>query len=134
VTYALEGSLKRYLGQWEEAVDLLDRAMSLTGINKPWYPTVKACSLLVGNRYEQAASTAEAVLEYRPENVEALIVLAVAQVELGLDRRARASAQMLRDLHPGLDVGEWFDRNPYSDADLVQRWKNDLATLDLISS
>ena len=133
VTFALEGSLKRYLGQWEEAVDLLDQAMSLTGINKPWYPTVKACSLLVGDRYEQAASTAEAVLEYRPQNIEALIVLAVAQVELGLERRARATAQTLRERHPGLDVGEWLDRNPYSDAELVQRWKDDLATLDLLA-
>lgn len=133
VTFALEGSLKRYLGQWEEAVDLLDRAMSLTGINKPWYPTVKACSLLVGDRYEQAASTAEAVLEYRPQNVEALIVLAVAQVELGLDRRAHATADRLRLTHPTLDVGAWLDRNPYSDHELINKWKADLATLDLVT-
>ncbi|MEA2009457.1 MAG: hypothetical protein U9N78_02020, partial [Actinomycetota bacterium] len=32
VTYGLEGSLKRYLGQWEGAVDSLDVAMRLTGI------------------------------------------------------------------------------------------------------
>jgi adenylate cyclase len=130
VTFALEGSLKRYLGRWEEAVGLLDQAMRLTGINKPWYPTVKACSLLVGNQYEQAASTAESVLEYQPGNVEAMIVLAVAQVELGLERRARANLESLRRTHPGLDIDAWLDSNPYSDSDLVDRWKADIASLE----
>ena len=43
-----------------QAVDLLDVAMRLTGVNKPWYPTVKACSLFVGGRVEEAASVASA--------------------------------------------------------------------------
>ena len=122
----------RYLGQWEEAVDLLDVAMRLTGINKPWYPTVKACSLLIGDQYERAASTAESVLDYQPNNIEALIVLTVAQVELGLSRRAAATAESLRRSHPTLDVADWLDRNPYSDPDMVVRWKADLAQVDLI--
>jgi TolB-like protein len=134
VTYALEGSIKRYLGEWEEAVDLLDVAMGLTGINKPWYPTVKACSLLIGNRYEQAASVAEEVLEYQPNNVEALLVLAASQRELGLERRAEATAARLREAFPSLDVGKWMDRNPYRDPALTERWRADLAALDLIPS
>ena len=44
VTYGLEGSVRRYLGEWEKAAGLMDVAMRLTGLNKPWYPTVKACS------------------------------------------------------------------------------------------
>ena len=133
VTFALEGSLKRYIGDWEEAVDLLDFAMRLTGINKPWYPTVKACSLFIGNRLEQAASVSESVLEYQPNNIEALLVLAASQVELGLERRAAATAQTIRDSFPTLDVEEWFERNPYQDDALVTRWKADLAAVDLIT-
>ena len=67
VTYGLEGSVRRYLGQWEKAVDLTDMAMRLTGVNKPWYPTVKACSLFMGGRVEQAAAVAEMVLEHQPQ-------------------------------------------------------------------
>ena len=65
---------------------------------------------------------------------EALLVLAAAQVELGLDRRAAATAQRVRDAYPGLDAGEWLDRNPYQDAATVERWKQDLKTLDLVSA
>lgn len=133
VTYALEGSLKRYLGEWEEAVDLLDVAMRLTGINKPWYPTVKACSLFMGNRVEQAASVAESVLEYQPSNLEALLVLAAAQVEMGLERRASATADRIRAAYPQLDAGEWLDKNPYQDRETVDRWKADLRSLDLVA-
>ncbi|MCJ7781649.1 MAG: hypothetical protein MUQ27_12580, partial [Acidimicrobiia bacterium] len=134
VTFGLEGSLKRYLGAWEEAVDLLDTAMRLTGINKPWYPTVKACSLFIGNKTEQAASVAESVLEYQPNNIEALLVLVAAQVELGLDRRAEATASIVRERFPSLDVEAWLDRNPYQDQDLIDRWKADLASVDLIGA
>lgn len=132
VTYAVEGSLKRYFGQWQEAVGLLDTAMSLTGITKPWYPTVKACSLLVGNKNEQAAAVAESVLEYQPNNVEALIVLAASQVELGLLRRAEATAAAIRDRFPGLDVEAWLDDKPYQDRSMVKRWKTSLAKVDLV--
>ncbi len=128
VTYGLEGSVRRYLGQWEKAVDLLDLAMRLTGINKPWYPTVKACSLFIGGRTEEAASIAEMVLDYQPHNLEALLVLAAAQVELGMDRRAKATTQMLRQRFPGVDVEAWFDKNPYQIRDVVERWKRDLAS------
>ncbi len=133
VTFGLEGSLKRYLGDWEEAVDLLDTAMRLTGINKPWYPTVKACSLFVGSRLEQAASVAESVLEYQPNNAEALLVLAASQAEMGLDRRAHATADRFRAAFPRLDVATWLERSPYQDPELVARWRADLASLDLVT-
>ncbi|MGI9666528.1 MAG: tetratricopeptide repeat protein [Acidimicrobiia bacterium] len=132
VTYALEGSLRRYLGQWEEAVDLLDVAMRLTGINKPWYPTVKACSLYIGNRLEQAAAVAEGVLEYQPNNLEALLVLASAQHELGLERRAQATADEVRKRFPSTDVAAWLERSPYQDDEIIARWSEALSDLGLI--
>jgi adenylate cyclase len=132
ITFGLEGSLKRYLGEWEEAVDLMDVAMRLTGVNNPWYPTVKACSLFIGNRFEQAAAVAESVLEYQPNNAEALLVLAASQAEMGLDRRAHATADQFRAALPSFDVSAWLDRSPYQDPAMVARWRADLATLDLV--
>jgi adenylate cyclase len=134
VTFGLEGSVRRYLGQWEKAVDLLDVAMGLTGINKPWYPTVKACSLFIGGRVERAASIAEEVLEYQPNNLEALLVLAAAQVEMGLDRRARATAQMVRERFPSTDLAAWLDGNPYQSAEIIDRWKGDLVSAGIIEA
>jgi adenylate cyclase len=132
VTFGLEGSIRRYLGQWQKSIDSLDVAMRLTGMTKPWYPTVKACALYHGNKMEEAAATAETVLEYQPNNLEALLVLAAAQKELGLERRARATAQLVRDRFPSIDVGDWIDSNPYQVEEIVQRWKSDLASIDLL--
>jgi class 3 adenylate cyclase/tetratricopeptide (TPR) repeat protein len=132
VTYGLEGSVRRYLGQWEKAVDLVDVAMRLTGVNKPWYPTVKACSLYIGGRHEQAASVAEMVLEHQPRNLEALLVLTAAQVEMGMDRRARATADVVRERFPSVDVEAWLDRNPFQDPEIVERWKQNLAAVGTI--
>jgi adenylate cyclase len=126
VTFGLEGSVRRYLGQWDKAVDLVDTAMRLTGMNKPWYPTVKACSLFIGGRVEQAASVAELVLDYQPNNLEALLVLAAAQEEMGLHRRAQATARLIQERFPSVDVERWLDRNPYQDRAVVERWKEDL--------
>jgi adenylate cyclase len=132
VTFGLEASVRRYLGQWERAVDLADVAMRLTGVNKPWYPTVKACSLFMGGRLEQAASLAEMVLDFQPNNLEALLVLAAAQVELGLHRRARATADLIRERFPAVDVESWIERNPYTNPERVDRWKSDLSSVGLI--
>ncbi len=131
-TFGLQGSVRRYLGQWEKAVDLTDQAMRLTGVNKPWYPTIKACSLFMGGRVEQAAAMAEMVLEHQPRNLEALLVLAAAQVEQGLDRRARATADLIRERYPTVNVSDWLDSNPYQDKDMVDRWRADLISAGAI--
>lgn len=134
ITYGLEGSLRRYLGQWERAVELLDLAMRLTGINKPWYPTVKASSLFVGGRLAEAAALSEGVLEYQPNNLEALLVLAAAQVEQGLERRARATADLIKERFPLIDVQEWLDETPYQRREIVDRWKGDLTSAGAIDA
>lgn len=133
ITYGLEGSVRRFLGEWEKSVDLLDRAMRLTGVNKPWYPTIQSCSLYMGGRFDQAAAIAEEVLEYQPNNLEALLVLAAAQHEMGLERRARATAELVKERFPAVDVAEWIDSNPYQVDEMVQRWKTDLASVGLVA-
>ena len=134
VTYGLEGSVRRYMGQWEKAIELLDTAMRLTGINKPWYPTVKACALFVGGRIEQAAIVAEMVLDYQPNNLEALLVLIASQVEMGLIRRAKATTEVIRERFPSVDMGVWLDKSPYKIQGLVERWKKDLALAGAIEA
>ncbi len=134
VTYGLAGSVRRYLGQWEQAVELLDKAMRLTGINKPWYPTVKASSLFAGGRLDEAVSLAAAVLEHQPSNLEALLVLAAAQVELGLERRARATGELIKQRFPSVDVHDWLDKTPYQRREIVERWRDDLESAGAAAS
>ncbi|MCG6929375.1 MAG: adenylate/guanylate cyclase domain-containing protein [Desulfofustis sp.] len=129
VTYGLEGSIRRYLGQWEKSVDLLNTAMRLTGINKPWYPTVKACSLFIGEKLEEAMLVAEMVIDHQPNNLEAYIVLAAAQAELGMERRAKATVDSIRERFPSVDAVAWLDKHPYANLDRVRLWKDSLSAI-----
>ena len=132
-TYGLEGSVRRYLGQFDRSVELEDQAMSLTGVTKPWYPTVKACSLYMSGQLEQSASLMEMVLEHHPDNLEGLLVLAAAQAELGLARRARATADALRKRYPSVDVDAWLESRPYADRDQVRRWRTSLVEAGVLA-
>lgn len=134
ITFGLEGSIRRYMGQWEQAIDLVDHAMRLTGVNKPWYPTVKACSLFMGGKAEHAASVAERVLEHQPNNLEALLVLIGAQMELGLERRAKANAELVHERFASVDIAEWLEQNPYQDHAIIDRWKGDLEKAGVLTA
>ena len=134
ITYAVEGSVRRYMGQWEKAIDLTDTAMRLTAVNNPWYLTIQACSLYMGGRFERAAATAEAVVEHQPNNLEALLVLTAAQQEMGLERRARATAEIVKERYPGTDINEWLDQNPYQVPEMVDEWRANLKAAGLIGS
>ena len=134
LTYAVEGSVRRYLGQWEKAVDLLDTAIRLSAVTPAWYPTVQACSLFVGRRLDTAGATAEEVLEHRPNSLEALMVLAAVQTEMGLERRARATAELIKDRFPAVDIEAWLEANPFTDRGIVERWRQDLTRAGLVAA
>lgn len=133
LTWAMEASINRYLGQWERAVVLIDQAMGLSPVNKPWYPTVLASSYYVGEQFEQAAAVAQEVLEHQPQNIEALLVLAASQSHLGLERRARATGATILERFPGADPAEWIASNPYQDDDFTERWRHDLVGAGLLT-
>jgi len=134
LTWAMEASINRYVGQWERAVVLIDQAMDLSPVNKPWYPTVLASSYYVGEQFEEAAAVAEEVLERQPQNIEALLVLAASQNRLGLERRARATGDTILERFPGADPAEWIASNPYQDDQFVERWRHDLEGAGLLPS
>ena len=132
VTYGIEGSVRRYVGEYDRAVSLMDTAMRLSGRTKPWYPTVKACSLLLGGQSGEASALAQAVIDGQPANLEALLVLAGAQAEQGLDRRARATATLVKQQFPDVDVEAWIDSSPFLNREAVTRWKRNLVSAGLI--
>lgn len=134
ITFGLQGSVHRYMGEWEKSLEKVETAMSLTPVVKPWYPTIQACDYFMADKLERAAATAEAVLEYQANNLEALLVLAAVQVRLGLERRARATASKIREEFPLVDVGEWLDKNPYKDEAMLSAWRDDLAQIGLIEA
>jgi adenylate cyclase len=132
LTYALEGDVRRYLGQWDRSVELLDTAMRLSALTPEWYPSVQACSMFLGGRLDSAGATAEEVIEHNPNNLEALMVLAAVQSELGLERRARATADLIRDRFPDTDIDAWLEGHPFVDHGVIERWRKDLVGIGLL--
>ncbi len=72
------------------------------------------------------------VLNYQPQNLEALLVLAAAQIELGMDRRAKATTEIIRGRFPSVNVEVWLEKSPYHIKEVVERWKKDLASAGAI--
>jgi len=53
---------------------------------------------------------------------------------MGLHRRAQATARLIEERFPAVDVESWLDRNPYQDRALVERWRGDLVAAGVMQA
>lgn len=127
VSFAVLGSVRRYLGEWRAAVQACDHALQLSAVGHPWFWTIEASAYYVGERYHEAAEIAERVVESHSGGREAMLVLAASQQALGLSRRARATVAALLDRFPGTRRGELPLRHPFRDPAVLERWDRHLA-------
>jgi adenylate cyclase len=121
VTFGVAASVMRYLGRWEEAVDLAERAIRLSPLRSDWYRSVLANAYFVGEDYERAAETAEDVVAVDESNVEALLTLAASQSALGRGRHAAAALDHVRQASPGLSAETLREGLPYRDESTKER-------------
>jgi len=126
VTFGVEASIERYRGNWEAATISAQRAIALSPTPKPWYETTLAGAYYAGNRFQEAADTAEPVAA-RGGNLEAGLLLAAAQEALGLHRRASATVEMIRTQFPDARAAELRRSHPFQDPSYVDRWLEHLA-------
>lgn len=119
--------MRRYLGDWQSAVEACERAQQLSPLYDAWFDTIKASAYYVGERYHDAALTAERVVDRRLGNLEALLVLAAAQQALGLTRRAHATVGMLLDRFPDVRRDDLRRKHPFRDRAILDRWLGHLA-------
>jgi len=122
VAYAVEASVQRYRGAWQEAVEAALRAIELSSGSTPWFAAVLASAYYVGERYHDAIDAAERLVDGGAETEETLLILAAAQQALGLERRARATAGLIAERFPGTrssDLARW---HPFRDPAVLERW------------
>lgn len=122
VTFGVAASVMRYLGRWEEAVELATRAIRLSPSMSDWYRAVLANAYFVGEDYEIAAETAEGVVAGDEENLEALLTLAAAQAALGRARHASAAVRQAQETAPGLSANRLREDLPYRDDSTKERF------------
>ena len=131
VSFAVLGSVRRYLGDWRAAIEAWRRAHQLGPTRRPWFATVEASAWYVGERYHEAIQVAEWIVDRQPDNIEALLVLAAAQQALELTRRARATVAAVLDQHPDVRRDDVARRHPFQDPSIVERWTAHLAAAGL---
>lgn len=122
VTFGVAASVMRYLGRWEEAVDMATRAIRLSPFMSDWYRAVLANAYFVGEDYEIAAETAEGVVAGDEDNIEALLTLAAAQAALGRTRHATAAVKHAQKTAPRLSVSRLREELPYRDDSTKERF------------
>jgi adenylate cyclase len=122
VTFGVAASVMRYLGRWEEAVDMANRAIRLSPLMSDWYRAVLANAYFVGEDYEFAAETAEGVVAGDEDNVEALLSLAAAQAALGRSRHASAAVKHAQETAPDLSANRLREDLPYRDDSTKERF------------
>jgi hypothetical protein len=62
------------------------------------------------------------------------MVLAAVQSEMGLERRAHATAELIKDRFPAVDIEVWLEANPFTDRRIVERWRQDLTQAGLVTA
>ncbi len=122
VTFGVAASVMRYLGRWEEAVEMANRAIRLSPLMSDWYRTVLASAYFVGEDYEFAAEAAEGVVAGAEDNTEALLTLAAAQAALGRTRHAGAAVRHALEAAPGLSADRLREDLPYRDEATKERF------------
>jgi tetratricopeptide (TPR) repeat protein len=122
VAFGIAASVMRYLGRWEEAIELAGRAMRLSPLLADWYQCVIANAYFVGRDYRMAASTAEGVISEREDHVDALLTLAASQAALGFERHASATLDHARSKRPSLRAAALREDLPYRDESTLERF------------
>jgi TolB-like protein len=115
VTFGVASSVMRYLGRWEDAVEMGNRASELSPLLTDWYQSVVANAYFVGGDYQSATAAAESVVATEDDEIEALLTLAASQAALGWDRQAAATIRQARQANPKLSADVLRDRLPYKD-------------------
>lgn len=125
-TFAMKASVLRYAGRWQPAVELAQQAIRLTPWPFPWYRSVLASALYVGGRYEDLVDVVEPLRGDGSADLEALLLLAAAEVAVGMPRRAGATLDLARSRFPGTSTEGFVRHQPFVDPEVIERWHRHL--------
>jgi len=117
------GWLKAFLGESDQAIERLARAMRLSPLDPLMYNMCGGTALahFVAGRYDEAASWAEQALHERQDYVSALRWLAASRALAGRLDEAGAAMARLRLLDPRLSISDLAYRNPFRRPDDLAR-------------
>lgn len=122
VTFGIEASVERYLGNWESAIESARRAIAMGPTFSHWYETTLAGAYHLAGWYQEAIATTEGIVDRNPNSLEALLLLAASQEALGLHRRAQATVSTVVTAFPGVRSTDVRRMHHFRDPAAMDRW------------
>jgi class 3 adenylate cyclase/tetratricopeptide (TPR) repeat protein len=112
--WSLKGTLHAFRGEGALAMACTRRALRLSPLDpQRWfYESLAASACIAAGQYDGALQHARRSLRANRNHTSTLRVMAVAQWQLGEHAAARATAQDLLRLDPGMTVSGWLARAP----------------------
>jgi TolB-like protein len=133
MAWHLSGWMRCFVGQYDLAVEHLDRAIRLSPVD-PQRPGIQAAIAVAhfgAGRIDIASAIARATLLEQPNNFIATLVSAAANAMAGNLDAARSSMRRACELDPNFRLHKIKDRLPFKQPDLLIQWHDALRTAGL---
>lgn len=114
-SYAVKANVLNYMGRFAEAVELAEFAIRLAPIYPSYYSMILAAAYYGNQRYEDAIASAEVSLSIDPQNLDALLVIACANIALDRIQESHQAAREVMQLRPTFSLGKYTASQPYKD-------------------
>ncbi len=116
LAWLLKGTLHAFQGDGQVAVDLTNKALSLSPLDpqKYFYDSLAATAALSAGNYALSLDLASRSLRANRMHTSTLRVMAISQVQMGLLDEARSTVSKLLKLEPNLTVTRYIAKNPSS--------------------
>jgi TolB-like protein len=111
-----------YVGEGEQSIDLMSKAMRLNPYHPDWYLWYLADAYNSLGRSEEVIETVKRMRD--PS--EGRRLLAANYAHLGMMDEARKHADQVMQLHPHFTVKAWAERPPYRDRTIIERYMTGL--------
>jgi tetratricopeptide (TPR) repeat protein len=125
-SYGWLALVKTYLGEGEEAIRLIERAMTLNPRYSWDYLYILGRAHYVLGRYDEAAGYLEGAAERNQNSLLARLYLAATNVRLGRQEEAEWEILQIDMLHPGYSLATVADTHPVADEALRNQLLDDL--------
>jgi class 3 adenylate cyclase/Flp pilus assembly protein TadD len=126
-----QGALLDLMGDFEKAISCYKSAISKSLFSPAWIAANLALTLLAMEQNSEAEEVFNKVLLNHPDYARAWIGLTATYVRQGRVRDARDAAKTLLSLDPGFAIEDWAKSRPFSDGQILEAFKSDLALAGL---
>ncbi len=129
--YGWLGMIYRYVGRWEEAIHVYEKAVRLNPIPPNFYLYGLGMSYAWTGQYEKAITECKKATNNEPDSLYARLIAALVYSLAGRDEEARTEAAEVLRINPKFSLEKWGKRLKYKNKDDQERYISALSKAGL---